>query len=265
MPELLEIEVYRRLAQKAVGRTVDAVETPDNWFLKGGIGAADVAAAVQGATIAGTGRRGKLMTVDLGADRPVLGLRFGMTGRLILEGEAPIEHLWYGSGRDNPEWDRFTVHFDDDTRLRLSDPRRLGGVQLDPDLSALGPDAWTLTLGQLTAALAGSTAPLKARLLDQHRIAGLGNLLVDESLWRARIDPTRESGSLTPVERRRLHRRIVSTVEDLFARGGSHTGDLQIERHRNGHCPRCGTPLARQTVGGRTTFRCEACARSAAA
>ncbi|MCU1372607.1 MAG: DNA-formamidopyrimidine glycosylase [Ilumatobacteraceae bacterium] len=265
MPELLEVEIYRRLGDKAVGRTVDVVEAPDSWFLKGGITPGQVVGAVEGATILGTGRRGKLMTMDLGSERPVLGLRFGMTGRLVLDGEDPVGQLEYSSTRDEPGWDRFALRFTDGSRLRISDPRRLGGVELDPDLGALGPDAWSLTLGQLRTVLAGSTAPLKARLLDQHRLAGLGNLLVDESLWRARLDPARPAGSLSDAELRRLHRRIVATVGELFERGGSHRGDLQVERHRDGRCPRCGAPLDRRTVGGRTTYSCAPCARAAAA
>lgn len=261
MPELLEVEVYRRLADRTVGRTIEEVEAPDGWFLKGGTTPSEVVGAVAGATIEGTGRRGKLLTVDLGPERPVLGLRFGMTGRLVLDGEAPIAQLEYASGRDDPAWDRFALRFTDGARLRLSDPRRLGGVELDPDLETLGPDAWSLTLGQLRSALSGSTTALKARLLDQRRVAGLGNLLVDESLWRARLDPARAAGSLTDAELRRLQRRIVSTVHDLFARGGSHRGDLQAERHRDGRCPRCGAPLERRTIGGRTTYSCGPCAR----
>lgn len=265
MPELLEVEIYRRLADKAVGRTVAEVEAPDSWFLKGGITPGEVVGAVQGATVLGTGRRGKLMTVDIGPERPVLGLRFGMTGRLVLDGEDPVGQLEYSSGRDEPEWDRFALRFTDGSRLRISDPRRLGGVELDPHLDALGPDAWTITVGELRAALTGSSAPLKARLLDQHRVAGLGNLLVDETLWRARLDPARPAGSLDGTEVRRLQRRIVTTVADLFERGGSHRGDLQAERHRDGHCPRCGAPLDRRTVGGRTTYSCGACAPAAGA
>lgn len=262
MPELLEVEIYRRLADKAVGRTVEEVEAPDSWFLKGGITPAEVIGAVEGATLRGTGRRGKLMTLDLGPDRPVLGLRFGMTGRLVLDGEDPIGRLEYSSGRDDPAWDRFALRFTDGARLRISDPRRLGGVELDPDLARLGPDAWTITPGELRTALAGSQAPLKARLLDQSRVAGLGNLLVDETLWRARLDPTLPAGSLTDAQLRRLQRRIASTVGQLFERGGSHRGDLQRERHRDGRCPRCGLPLARAAVGGRTTYWCPACARA---
>lgn len=256
MPELIEVEVYRRFADLAVGRTVAAVEAPDPWFLKGGITAADVAAAVGGAAIAATDRIGKLLLLELGPDRPTLGLRFGMTGRLVLDATAPIQKLEYSSRRDDPAWDRFALRFTDGGRLRMQDPRRLGGVQLDPDLDLLGPDAWTITLGGLRAALGHSSAPLKARLLDQSRIAGLGNLLVDETLWRAGLDPARPAGSLDPTELRRLHRTVRSTVQLLFERGGSHTGDLQIERRRDGRCPKDGAPLQRRTVGGRTTYSC---------
>jgi formamidopyrimidine-DNA glycosylase len=259
VPELIEVEVYRRLADTAVGRTIAEVEAPDAWFLKGGLEPSVVVDALAGATVAGTDRRGKLLLVDLGADRPELGLRFGMTGRLAVDGQAPIAQLEYASGRDDPAWDRFALRFTDGARMRLSDPRRLGGVELDPDVELLGPDAWTIGLADLRRALAGSHAPLKARLLDQSRIAGLGNLLVDETLWRARLDPAREAGGLEVAELRRLHGRIRSTVTDLFERGGSHRGDLQAQRHRDGHCPRCGGALDRRTVGGRTTYSCPAC------
>lgn len=265
MPELLEVEVYRRLADEVVGRTVEAVEAPDGWFLKGGATPAQVIGAVEGATVRGTDRIGKLLLVDLGDDRPELGLRFGMTGRLVLDDHAPIVALEYASHRDDPAWDRFALRFDDGARLRLSDPRRLGGVELDPDRAALGPDAWSLTEGQLRSALAGSRAPLKARLLDQSRVAGLGNLLVDETLWRARLDPRREAGALAPAEVRRLRSRIASTVADLFAKGGSHRGDLQDHRVRGGRCPRCGGSLDRTVVGGRTTYWCPACVRPSGA
>ena len=129
-------------------------------------------------------------------------------------------------------------------------------MELDPDLDALGPDAWTITLRQLRSALAGSTAPLKARLLDQSRVAGLGNLLVDEALWRVGLDPARPAGGLDEGELARLHRQVRATVQRSFDRGGSHTGDLMGERHRGGTCPRDGAPLLRRTIGGRTTYSC---------
>lgn len=256
MPELIEVEVYRRLAERVVDRTVEAVEAPDAWFLKGGTTADQLKDALAGAKVRGVDRTGKLLLVDVGGERPILGLRFGMTGRLVLDQEAPIQHLEYSSSRDDPAWDRFALRFTDGTRLRLTDPRRLGGVQLDPPTHLLGPDAWSITSGQLRHALAGSTTPLKARLLDQSRVAGLGNLLVDETLWRAGLDPARIAGSLSDAERRRLQRHIRSTVTSLFDRGGSHTGDLHAERCRGGHCPRDGEPLERRTIGGRTTYSC---------
>ena len=255
MPELIEVEYYRRLADRAVGRTVAEVLAPDAWFLKGGLVASDVAAAVTGATFAATDRIGKLLLVDLGEERPTLGLRFGMTGRLMLDDQAS-QVLEYSSSRDDPAWDRFSLRFDDGGLLRMQDPRRLGGVLLDPDLGQLGPDAWSISLAQLRHALDGSTTPLKARLLDQAKVAGLGNLLADESLWRAGIDPARPAGGLADEEVRRLHRTIRKTVQLLFDRGGSHTGDLQAQRRRDGVCPKDGAPLLRRTIGGRTTYSC---------
>jgi formamidopyrimidine-DNA glycosylase len=257
VPELLEVETYRELADRTVGRRIATVEAPDTWFLKG-VTASQVVDALTGATVHATGRRGKLLTIEVGEGRPVLGLRFGMTGRLVLDGEAPIERLEYASGRDDPAWDRFGLRFDDGSRLRLSDPRRLGGVELDPDLSRLGPDAARVSAAQLRAALAASAAPLKARLLDQARLAGLGNLLVDETLWRAGVRPDRAAGALADDQVVLLAKAIRSTVALLGRRGGSHRGDLQEQRVRGGHCPRDGEPLRRETVGGRTTYWCPA-------
>ncbi|MGI8756253.1 MAG: Fpg/Nei family DNA glycosylase [Acidimicrobiales bacterium] len=256
MPELLEVEVYRRLADRVVGRTIRSIEAPDDWFLKGGLTSGDLRDALDGATVVATGRIGKLLLVDVGAERPTLGLRFGMTGRLVLDDEAPVAHLEYASRRDDAAWDRFALGFTNGSRLRLSDSRRLGGIELDPDVNRLGPDVWTLTVAQLRRALLGSSAPLKARLLDQSKVAGLGNLLVDEALWRAGLDPARPARGLSDTEVRRLARHVRATVALLFERGGSHTGDLHVQRVRGGHCPKDGVELARRTIGGRTTYSC---------
>jgi formamidopyrimidine-DNA glycosylase len=251
---MIEIELYRRLADRVVGRTVEQVAAPDDWFLKRGLTPAAVTAGLLGTTVSGTRRIGKLLLLD--TDGPVLGLRFGMTGRLVVDGHAAIDELEYGSNRDEAAWDRFALGFAGGTVLRVNDPRRLGGVELDPDTSHLGPDALTITPAALRAALAGSHAPLKARLLDQSRIAGLGNLLVDETLWRAGLDPARAAGSLSPTELQRLHRHVRGTVGGLLADGGSHLGRLQAARVRGGHCPRDGAELQRRTIGGRTTYSC---------
>jgi formamidopyrimidine-DNA glycosylase len=257
VPELLEVEVYRRQAATVVGRTIDAVDAPDAWFVKGA-DPGEVAAAVVGRRVDDARRRGKLLVLDLDRDRdPVrLGLRFGMTGRLIVDGAASIDRLEYSSGRDDPAWDRFGLRFTDGSELRLRDPRRLGGVALDPDEGRLGVDAMAASLADVAAALGASTAPLKARLMDQARVAGLGNLLVDEILWRADLDPTRPAGGLGDGEVATLHRTMGAVLDDLMDRGGSHTGDLRQAAALDGLCPRDGAPLVRRRVGGRTTVSC---------
>lgn len=250
---MIEVEAYRQVAERAVGRTVAKVQAPDAWFLKGGITAAALGRALRGRTVTGTRRIGKLLLLD--TDGPVLGLRFGMTGRLLVDGTGPIEKLEYSSGRHVPGWTRFGLRFDEGD-LALVDPRRLGGVELEPRLDHLGIDALAVRPAQLRDLLARSRAPLKAFLLDQGRLAGVGNLIADETLWRAGLDPARPAGSLDPAESARLHRHLRRTIGLLTDRGGSHTGDLQVARARGATCPRDGAPLQRRTIGGRTTYSC---------
>ncbi|HEX6569138.1 MAG TPA: DNA-formamidopyrimidine glycosylase family protein [Acidimicrobiales bacterium] len=257
MPELLEVETYRRLAERVVGRTVCAVDAPDAWFVKGSE-PDEIAAAVTGRTVVGARRRGKLLVLDLddGAPGARLGLRFGMTGRLLVDGSAGIDRLAYSSGRDDPAWDRFALRFTGGGDLRLRDPRRLGGVSLDPDEDRLGVDALVATRDDLAAVLGASTAPLKARLMDQSRLAGVGNLLADELLWRAGLDPARPAGGLGGDQLSVLDRTLREVLADLMARGGSHTGDLRQAVALDGLCPRDGAALVRRRVGGRTTVSC---------
>jgi formamidopyrimidine-DNA glycosylase len=254
MPEMIEVEYYRRVADRVVGRTIAKVDAHDAWFLKGGTTAKALRSELVGATVTGTDRVGKLLLLD--TDGPRLGLRFGMTGRLLVDGIGPIEKLEYSSGRHEPVWTRFGLRFEGGGTLEIVDPRRLGGVELDPSLDRLGPDAMALTKPALRKALAGVRAPLKAWLLDQSHVAGVGNLLADETLWQAGLDPTRPGGSLSPQEVDTLHRQLRRTISTLTKRGGSHTGELQVARVRGSSCPRDGAPLRRQEVGGRTTFWC---------
>ena len=260
MPELPEVEVARRLVADAVGWRIAAVVAPDPLWLRRGLDAGGLGAAATGATITAAGRRGKLLLVELDGGDAVLGLHFGMTGRLQLGDRWAVAELEYASNRDEPVWERLRLDLvgarGRRRALRVVDPRRLGGVELDPDLRRLGPDALTLRTDELAPALAGSAVPLKARLLDQSRVAGLGNLLVDETLWRAGWDPARPAGELDRADVRSLAGHVRRTVASLLARGGSHTGDLQAERHRDGTCPRDRTPLLRRTIGGRTTYSC---------
>ena len=239
MPEILEVESYRRHAESVLGRPVVDVAAPDPWYLKGGLTAASLRDAVIGRSIIAARRVGKLLLLDTDGDGPSIGLRFGMTGRLLVDGRPAIDRLEYGSSRLEPTWQRVQLRFADDRALTIDDPRRLGGVELDPDEGALGPDALSLTKAKFTAAMAGAQGPLKARLMDQGRIAGLGNLLTDEALWRARIDPARDARELDAEEYATLLRAIRRTLRVLGERGGSHTGDLQPARARGTSCPRC--------------------------
>ena len=186
----------------------------------------------------------------------VLGLRFGMSGRLVIDGRSSVDRLLYTTVADRDSYERFAVNFADGGRLVMRDPRRLGGVELDPDEDRLGPDALTATLGDVRRALAGGPVAVKARLLDQSRLAGVGNLLADEVLWRAGLAPGRPADSLTDADLRRLQRHLSSGLAELIERGGSHTGDLQPERTPGGRCPRDHEALLRSTVGGRTTWWC---------
>jgi formamidopyrimidine-DNA glycosylase len=255
VPELPEVESYRRLAEGALRRTVASVSSPDAWFLKGAASGPALRRVLVGHRFVAARRIGKLMLLDVETG-PVVGIRFGMTGNLVVDDRSGVSQMRYAPRRREPAWDRWSVHFEDGGSLVVHDPRRLGGVLLDPDVTTLGPDATTIGRAELAAALAGSVTPLKARLLDQSRVAGVGNLIADEVLWRAGLSPLHPSGSLTPNEVRRLHRHLISTIADLIEQGGSHLGVLMEERHPGGRCPRDGTELVRSTVGGRTSWWC---------
>lgn len=255
MPEILEIESYRQLAERVVGATIHEgfadryaakkLGSPSTW-----------STAVPGLTITGTSRRGKLMLLE--TTGATLGWRFGMTGVLLLDSDAGIEGLFYGPHTFKPEWVRGGLVFDDGRRLVLHDPRRLGRVELNPDLSELGPDALSLTKTQFDAVMtvARDGRAIKARLLDQSVVAGIGNLLGDELLFRSGIDPRRATGSLSADERQRLWQVWKRTLTTMTKRGGSHTGNHMVGRRPGGFCPRDGAEMRSATVGGRTTYWC---------
>jgi formamidopyrimidine-DNA glycosylase len=259
VPEILEVEAARRLlADRALGRSIASVHAPDAWFLKRGCTAGAVRRALTGRCLATARRRGKLLLLDTDCDGPVLAMHLGMSGRVLIDGDAAGDPLVYASNRDVAAWRRFGLRFGDGGSLYLRDPRRLGAVELDPDEERLGPDAFAVTLPELRAIVSHSRAPLKAVLMDQSRLAGLGNLLTDEILWRAGLDPARAADTLDASEQVALHRAVRTTLRVLGRRGGSHTGDLMAARFPGGACPRDGAPLVRRQVGGRTTFSCTA-------
>jgi formamidopyrimidine-DNA glycosylase len=261
VPEMLEAEAARALiAERALNREIAKVHAPDSWFLKRGLTPRAVRAALPGLHLAQARRRGKLLLVDTasasGVDGPVLGMHLGMSGRVLIDGDAAGDPLRYASNGDNPAWRRFGVRFTDGGSLYLRDPRRLGAVELDPDEDRLGPDAAAVRLPFVRDLLGRSRAPVKAVLMDQSRIAGLGNLLADEVLFRAGIDPARPANALSDDEQRAVARAIGTTVRTLGKRGGSHTGDHMPARVPGALCPRDGAPMLRRTVGGRTTYSC---------
>lgn len=249
--------MYRRSAEAVVGRVIRSVVAPDAYYIKGGLAPAQLTEVLVGRAVTGTDRIGKLLLFDLDGERHALGLRFGMSGRIVVDEDAVIETLQYSSGRDDPAWDRFALHFGaPGGTLRINDPRRLGGVELGPDVSNLGVDLFQATPAVVRNRVVSSSIALKARLLDQATIAGIGNLLADEILWRAGLDPARPANSITAAETARLSRQIRSVSRQMLARGGSHMGRLQPARERGGRCPKDQTPLQRRTIAGRTSYSC---------
>jgi formamidopyrimidine-DNA glycosylase len=244
MPELPEVERARaHIEAHALGRRIAQVDDSDTWVCRPHP-PGEIAGALQGATLVAAHRRGKAMWVDLD-DAPPLGLHLGMTGRIAIDEQSP-----------NERWDRFTIRFEDGGSLALHDRRRLGRAVLDPDLSHLGPDAAEATRTEFRERVGRGTAPLKARIMDQSVISGVGNLLADEALWRAGLSPLQPAGSLSDEELDQLRRAIRAATRRAIRLGGVHTGELIPHRERGGVCPKCGTPLERRTIGGRTTFWC---------
>lgn len=244
MPELPEAERARALiAEHALGRPIVSVEDGDSYVARPHP-PGEIAAALTGRRLTSANRIGKTLWLETDGDGPDLGLHLGMAGRIAID-EEPHER-----------WDRFALTFEDGVRLALRDRRRLGRVWLAPDLTKLGPDAAVATRAQFRARVGRGTAPIKARLMDQAVIAGIGNLLADEILWQARIDPRRPAGSLSEDELDRLRRAARAAIRHALRAGGAHTGRLTPHRERDGRCPRCGTPLSRDRIGGRTTYWC---------
>lgn len=269
MPELPEVEyVARQLREALIGRTIThaevrwprAIATPD---------AVELAARSVGQRVASVGRRGKYLLIGLdGGETLVVHRR--MTGNLILtalEVEVPYTRV------------RFTL--DDGRALIFSDPRKFGRLALvaESDLprffAALGPepleDAFTAEV--LAAGLAGRARAIKALLLDQRIVAGLGNIYADEALFRARIHPLRPGNSLAPGEIVALRDAIQATLQTGIAHGGTTFGRhrdiydeaganldyIEVYRRTGQPCVRCGAAIERIVVTQRGTHFCPHC------
>jgi formamidopyrimidine-DNA glycosylase len=248
VPEILEVERYRSFAEQALDRPITRAWMVDSRYGRGGTTPPRLRAALVGRSFDSARRRGKLLLLDT-TEGPTVGVRFGMTGGLVVDGREALDRLRYGPGVFNEKWVRARITFQDGGDLLMHDPRRFGSLELAPDEGRLGPDALTVSLADLRAALAiapgrsGVAAPLKARFM------------ADEILYRAGLAPDRRT-PLTDAEIRELHKQLRSTLRQLGRRGGSHMGDLMEERVEGARCPRDGTELRRETVGGRTTYWC---------
>jgi formamidopyrimidine-DNA glycosylase len=227
-----------------------------------------VAAELQGERVAELGRRGKYLIVSFDSGRALL-VHLRMTGTLLHEPVAAT-HV------------RALVSLDDGTTLAYRDVRRFGTWlvlepgELEPYLAArVGeePLLAAFTAKGLGERLRGRRAPLKAALLDQRTLAGLGNIYVDEALWRARLHPLRRADTLTDPEVRRLHRAIRAALREGLAGGGASYRDyvnpdgepglaaerMRVYRRTGERCPRCGRRIERIVVGQRATHFCPHC------
>jgi formamidopyrimidine-DNA glycosylase len=254
VPEGLEAEIWRVAIEVTVGRTIVDARVDERVAPSGFV------SIVRDLRITAVRRAGKVVLIE--TDGPVIGLHFGMTGRVVVDGSAPIARLSYASGRDEAEWNRlllWTGPPDRPPAVRFNDPRRFGYVSLDPDVSGLGPDMLVIEPAELQAALARRRTSVKAVLLDQHVVAGLGNLCVDEVLWWAGIAPHRAAHEVTGEEVRRLVTVMRRRLRVMLRRGGSTTGviDPRVRAELPG-CPRDGGPLRRAPIGSRTTVWCAA-------
>ena len=259
------------IAERALHRTIVAVDDTDSYVCRPHA-PGQIRDALLGRQLIAAHRRGKTMWcetsgLDGSAEHgsaehgPDLGLHLGMAGRIVVESPG-LETVWGGEPfrRDaqpaRAQWDRFRLDFADGGSLVLFDKRRLSRVRLNPGLAALGPDAGTVTEAEFRDLVRRGTVAVKARLLDQSKIAGVGNLLADEALWQARISPQAPAGSLSRPAVRRLYQTLQAALASAEANGGVHTGEVIAARRRGGVCPRCGAPMRQGVVGGRTTWWC---------
>jgi formamidopyrimidine-DNA glycosylase len=270
VPELPEVETIRRqLAPLVEGRVIERLEISDpRWCLP--LPPDAVVDAVAGRRVERLGRRGKYLVWEL-EDEAFLLMHLRMTGTLLYDPppQTPYERV------------RWTL--DDGHELRFCDPRRFGTGELALGEAAraaffdarLGvePLDGELTGEALRRLARGRRAPVKAFLLDQRRIAGVGNIYADESLFRARIHPLRPAGSLTRVQCDALAQAVREALHAGLAAGGASIDDFRhadgvkgafqdeflVHLRRGEPCPRCGTPVVKFVAAGRGTYACERC------
>ena len=274
MPELPEVETIRRaLEPHVVGRRFDRVEILDSRLVRPFEPTA-VAAELEGERVAVLERRGKYLVVRFESGRVLL-IHLRMTGSL--------RHAGNGALDDDP-YRRAVVKLDDGSDVAYRDVRRFGTwLLLEPDevdaylARRLGvePLGRAFTSRALARRLEGRRAPIKAVLLDQRTIAGVGNIYADEALWRARIHPHRPAGELEREDVVRLVRAVRDALRAGIARQGATLRDYSTPDGASGRmqhefrvygradepCFRCGTPIAKTRAAGRGTWYCPSCQR----
>lgn len=261
MPELPEVESARVVIERGgLRREIVDVDDTDSYECRPHA-PGEIRAALLGRRLTAVHRRGKSMWCDSSRRGPALGIHLGMSGQIVIAAAGGTEVEggdYWGRGREQGDhkFQRFALHFADGGSLLLLDPRRLGRVRLDPPVELLGPDARGVSATDFRAALARGTIAVKARLLDQTAIAGIGNLLADQILWDAGVHPARRVRDLTDADLDRLHQAVLADVERAVRGGGVHTLPLVAGRSPDAPCSRDGTPMSRATIGGRTTYFC---------
>jgi formamidopyrimidine-DNA glycosylase len=268
VPELPEVEtVRRRLEPLLTGRRFARVDILDPRLTRPA-DPAEVAAELTGERVAAVERRGKYLIVRFESGRVLL-IHLRMTGNVLV-------------GADPDAWTRAVVRLDNRSDVTYRDVRRFGTWlllepgELEPYLAAkvgTEPLERTFTTKALAARLAGRRAPIKAALLDQRTVAGLGNIYADEALWRARVHPLTPARDVTPDQVKALRTAVRKALDLGIARQGStlrdyrqpdgSTGSMQHEFKVYGRegepCDRCGTPIAKTRVAGRGTWYCPTC------
>jgi formamidopyrimidine-DNA glycosylase len=275
VPELPEVEtVRRRLEPVLLGRTFERVEILDPRLTRP-FDRVEIAAELEGERVAAVDRRGKYLIVRFETGRALL-IHLRMTGNVL--------HVRRGTPLGADPHRRVVVNLDDGSDVVYRDVRRFGTWLLaEPDevepylATRLGgePLAAAFTTKRLGEALANRRAPVKAAILDQRRIAGIGNIYADEALWRARIHPQQPAGELDLAELRALHRGIRAALKAGIERQGATLRDYRTPDGRAGRmqhefkvygregepCPRCGRPIEKTRAAGRGTWFCPACQR----
>jgi formamidopyrimidine-DNA glycosylase len=281
MPELPEVEtIARALAPGLVGRVVVGIEAPDRKVLAAPKTRVAWARAASGRTVTAVSRRAKLLLVHLGpgpgapvsdADTLVFAFHLKMTGRF---------HIALTSAPP-PAYARLLVRLDDGQSLVFSDMRRFGTARLLtpqaladwPFYATLGPEPWDMTPEAFDAALSRRATRIKAVLLDQTIIAGIGNIYADESLFAAGIRPETPANALAPAQRRKLLAAVQAVIARAIAAGGSTIRDYRTPDGVEGGfqhqfavygkagdpCPGCRTVLVSTKVAGRTSTFCPRC------